>query len=111
MFGGGGELVLPQNIFFNVRASRFSGTGERVFVSDGETFDLGIDTTVTVRPLELNAGYRFATPRARVIPYGGGGIGWHRYRETSTFATDTENVDETFRGYQVLGGAEVRIGK
>jgi hypothetical protein len=109
VFGGGGEVVLPQNIFIGVRASRFRDTGERVFVFNGETFDLGIETTVTVRPLELTGGYRFGGAGARVIPYAGGGIGWHRYQETSVFATDAENVDETFRGYHVVGGAEVRL--
>jgi opacity protein-like surface antigen len=109
VFGGGGEIVLPMNVFVGVRASRFRGTGDRVFISDGERFDLGINTTVTVRPLEITGGYRFVTPRARIIPYAGGGIGWHRYEETSDFSADTDNVDETFRGYHVLGGAEVRI--
>jgi opacity protein-like surface antigen len=109
VFGGGGEIVLPQNIFIGVRASRFRGTGHRVFLFDGEPFDLGIDTTVTVRPLEFTGGYRFVAPGSRVIPYAGGGIGWHRYEETSDFSSDADNVDETFRGYHVMGGAEVRI--
>jgi opacity protein-like surface antigen len=109
VLGGGGEVVLPGNVFIAVRASRFHHTGHRVFLSDGERFDLGINTGVTVRPLEITGGYRFAPPRARVVPYGGGGIGWHRYEETSDFAIDTENVDETARGYHIVGGAEVRI--
>jgi hypothetical protein len=109
VFGGGGEVVLPQNIFFGVHAARFRESGQRVFLFNGERFDLGIDTTVTVRPLELTAGYRFAPPRARVIPYAGGGFGWHHYQETSTSAADADNVDETFHGYHLLGGAEVRI--
>src|SRR3954465_2079849 len=53
IFGGGVEVVLPQSIFVNVRATRFSKSGERVFVSNGEVFNLGIDTTVTVTPLEI----------------------------------------------------------
>ena len=109
VFGGGAEVVLPQNIFIGVRASRFRRTGNRVFLFDGEPFDLGINTTVTVRPLEFTGGYRFVTPRSRVVPYAGGGIGWHRYEETSDFSSDTDNVDETFRGYHLMGGAEVRI--
>jgi opacity protein-like surface antigen len=109
IFGGGVELVLPQRIFVNVRATRFSKTGTRVFVSNGEVFDLGIDTKVTVTPLEINGGYRFGPTGASIVPYVGGGIGWHRYQETSDFATDDENVDQRFVGYQVLGGAEFRI--
>jgi len=111
VFGGGGELVLPQRIFISVRASRFQKSGSRVFVANGQTFDLGIPTDVSITPFEISAGYRFVRARASVIPYAGGGIGWHRYKESSTFATATENVDETFSGYQLLGGAEIRAGR
>jgi opacity protein-like surface antigen len=109
--GGGVELVLPHRFFANVRATRFSKSGQRVFVDNGETFNLGIDTTVTITPLEINGGYRFAPTAAFIVPYVGGGVGWHRYKETSEFATDEENVDDRFVGYQVLGGAEFRIMK
>jgi opacity protein-like surface antigen len=108
IFGGGGEIVLPQRIFISVRASRFQKSGSRVFIANGERFDLGIPTDVSITPLEISAGYRFARARSTIIPYAGGGIGWHRYKETSTFATSTEDVDHTFTGYQALGGAEFR---
>jgi len=111
VFGGGGEVVLPQRLFVGVRASRFEKTGERVFVFDDEVFGLGIDTTVTVTPIELTGGYRFGGMANRVIPYVGGGVGWHRYEETSEFATDDENVKETHTGYHLLGGAEVRLAR
>lgn len=111
LFGGGGEVVLPQRIFAGLRVSRFETRGERVFVFDDEVFPLGIDTTVTVTPIELTGGYRFAGGASRVIPYVGGGIGWHRYEETSEFATDEENVKETHTGYHLLGGAEVRLAR
>jgi opacity protein-like surface antigen len=108
VFGGGVEVVERHNLFVNLRASRFRENGERVFRHNGEVFELGIPLRVTVTPLELTGGYRadFGWP---VIPYGGGGVSWHRYEETSQFATDAENVDETFNGFQFLGGAEVRI--
>jgi opacity protein-like surface antigen len=109
VFGGGGEVVLPGGIFARVRASQFKQSGERVFVFEGETFPLGIDTTIRIRPFEVSGGYRFGGLDRRVVPYIGGGLGWHRYEETSEFADDDENVDETFRGYHVLGGAEVRV--
>jgi opacity protein-like surface antigen len=44
-----------------------------------------------------------------VIPYGGGGVSWYRYTETSQFATDAENVKQTFTGFHILGGAEIRV--
>ena len=108
VFGGGIEEVLPNGIFANVRASRFRKTGERVFLFEGERFPLGIPATVTVTPVEITAGYRFARGQ-RVVPYAGGGVGWHRYEEGSDFADEDENVDEWFTGYHVLGGAEVRL--
>ena len=110
VFGGGVEAVLPQRVFVALRASRFREQGERVFLFDGESFDLGIPTTVTVTPVELSGGYRFGVG-ARLVPYAGGGIGWHRYQETSEFAEASENVEETFRGYHVFGGAEVRLAR
>jgi opacity protein-like surface antigen len=109
VFGGGGEVVLPAGIFATVRASQFKKSGQRVFVFEGETFPLGIDTTIRIRPFEVSGGYRFGGLDRRVAPYVGGGLGWHRYEETSEFADDNENVDETFRGYHVLGGAEFRV--
>ena len=111
LFGGGGEVLLPRRIFVSLRASRFQKDGERVFAFAGETFGLGIDTTIRVTPIELSAGYRFGTPRWRVVPYAGGGLGWHRYEETSAFAEDEENVKETHRGYHLMGGVEVRLAR
>jgi opacity protein-like surface antigen len=111
MFGGGAEVVLPQNIFFGVRVSRFTAEGERVFVSGGQTFPLGIPMSVTITPVLLTGGLRFGTPRSKVLPYVGGGIGWHRYQETSDFAGSDDDVNESFQGYHVLGGAEYRVSR
>ena len=118
VFGGGGEVVLPGGIFAAVRLSQFQKTGQRVFVFEGDTFPLGIDSTIRIRPFEVSGGYRFNSGRAgrsltppRVIPYVGGGIGWHRYQESSEFAEEDENVNDTFRGYHLLGGAEVRVAR
>ena len=110
-FGGGAEVVLPQRIFFNVRISRFQKSGERVFVLDGEVFPLGIETKVGVTPVEVTAGYRSgARGRTRtVIPYIGGGVGWHKYSETSDFADGDEDVSDSFQGYHALGGVEFRL--
>ena len=112
-FGGGVEVVLPQQWFISLRLSHFGKSGQRVFVQDNEVFPLGIDMKVGITPIEVSAGYRFR-PRGRnrkVIPYLGGGIGWHRYSETSDFADVGEDVSETFTGYHLLGGAEYRLGR
>lgn len=111
VLGGGGEVLIGPDVFVNVRASRFEATGTRVFVADGQTFDLGVDTTVRVTPVELTGGYRFGVSRWRVVPYAGGGVGWHRYEETSAFADEGENADGTHIGYHLLGGVEVPIAR
>jgi len=110
-FGGGVEVVLPQQWFVGLRLSHFDKSGERVFVQDNEAFPLGIDMKVAITPIEVSAGYRFRSGRRNLIPYLGGGIGWHRYTETSDFADADENVKETFKGYHLLGGAEYRLGR
>jgi hypothetical protein len=113
LFGGGVEVVLPQRVFFNVRLSRFEKTGERVFVDNDEVFPLGIEMKVGITPVEVTGGYRFQ-PRGRtrnVIPFLGGGVGWHRYSETSDFAQANDDVEETFTGYHALGGVEFRMSR
>jgi opacity protein-like surface antigen len=108
VFGGGVEVVLPRRVFVGVAASRFRKTGERVFISDGERFGLGIPTRVTLTPLQITGGYRF--PRViGLTPYAGAGPGWYRYAETSEFAGTGEDVNERFSGFHLLGGAEVEV--
>ena len=111
LFGGGVEVLIGPHLFVSFGASRFQRDGERVFVSEGEVFPLGIETTVSIRPIEASAGWRFADPQRSVIPYLGGGIGWHRYQETSEFAQPGDDVQFTKTGYQVLGGAEWRAAR
>ena len=109
VFGGGVEAV-ERNIFLNVRASRFRKTGQRVFLFEGQQFDLGIPATITVTPVELSGGYRFPF-WTRFVPYAGIGVGRYWFKETSQFAASDENVDDQFTGYHVLGGAEVRLAR
>jgi hypothetical protein len=108
LFGAGAEALIGRNLFVSFGVSRFQKDGERVVVADGETFPLGIDTTITVVPIEVSVGWRFADPRRTVTPYVGGGVGWHRYKETSEFAEADEDVQLTKIGVQLLGGAEWR---
>ena len=106
-FGGGGQARW-KNLLFEVTASQFKKTGERVFVSGGELFPLGIPTTITLRPIEFTAAYRLPAVW-RFRPYAGGGFGTQRYKETSAFATAEENVERSDRSYHVVGGGEFRI--
>jgi len=107
-FPGGGGQVRWRRLVFEIAASRYKRTGERVFVADGEVFRLGIPTTVAMTPIEFTVAYRFPS-FWRVVPYAGGGAVRQRYKETSLFAEASENVDESHNGYQVVGGGELHV--
>jgi len=116
--GGGIDVGLTRNVFLSLAASRFSRTGERVFVFEDQVFKLNVPDTITVTPLQLSAGYRFvgrrpipATRPPRFTPYAGGGVGWYRFSETSPDSTSTEDETTTHAGYHVLAGVETPIRK
>src|SRR5690242_20473007 len=48
VFGGGVEALLPYDLFVALRASRFQHDGHRVFLFEGERFELDADTTISV---------------------------------------------------------------
>ena len=114
--GGGVEVGLTRNVFLSVGASRFSRTGQRVFVFQNQIFKLNESDTITVTPFQLSAGYRFLGPRPtritrppRLTPYAGGGVGWYRFSETSAHSTDADEAKMTTAGYNVLAGVETPI--
>jgi hypothetical protein len=111
IFGGGVRVGLPWGgLFVNVGASRFHAEGERALVFDNEVIPLGIPVEVTVIPIEIGGGWRFRFRRApKLIPYVGGGFTATKYEETSDSSTASEELDETFSGYHLLGGAEYKI--
>jgi opacity protein-like surface antigen len=111
IFGGGARVGLPfGGLFVDVGAWRYRDEGERVFVSNGVIYPLNVPVEVTLTPLEITAGWRFRVPRvARLTPYVGGGLTSMTYRETSAFSATSEDVEETFSGYHLMGGAEVRL--
>jgi hypothetical protein len=107
-FLGAGVQVRRRNIFVEVAISRFSAEGQRVFVSGGEVFPLGIPLETAVTPLELTIGYRYPLTRT-IAPYAGVGIGRYWYSETSGFSEPGEDVAESHAGFLVAGGAEFRL--
>lgn len=111
IFGAGAEALFGRNLFVSFGVSRFQKDGERVVVANGEAFPIGIDTTISIVPIEVSAGWRFTSPRRTVIPFLGGGLGWHRYKETSEFATADDDAQFTKMGFQLLGGAEWRASR
>jgi opacity protein-like surface antigen len=110
IYGGGATVGLPLGgLFVDIGAWRFKQVGERVFVTNGEVFHLGIPVTITITPVELTAGWKFRWGNSRLVPYAGGGVTMYGYKETSEFSTPEEDVDERFNGYHVLGGVEYKV--
>ena len=111
--GGGIRVGLPLGgLFVDVGAWRFRADGERVFVSGADVFPLGIPVTIAVTPVEVSAGWQFRLRRLpRVRPYLAAGLTSMSYRETSQFATASEDVEERFSGYHLLGGAKFRLAR
>jgi opacity protein-like surface antigen len=107
-FPGGGGQVRWRQFVFEVSASRYERTGERAFVANGEVFRLGIPTTITLTPLEVTAAYRLR-PVWRFVPYAGGGFVRQAYKETSQFAGTGEDVSDSHNGFNLTGGAEIRL--
>ena len=105
-FGGGLQVAMENGVFVEFGISRFRKTGQRAFVNNGQTFQLGIPLTATITPLELSAGYRFSS---RIIPYAAAGVGRYAYREESDFAAAGDNVDTHHAGYLAAGGVEIRL--
>lgn len=108
---GGGLSLTDGPAFLDVGARRFSKTGERVFVSDDKTvFKLGIPATITMTPLDITAGWRFRPVfGGRLRPLLGVGYTRMTYEEVADFADDGDDVSESFNGFHVLGGGEVRV--
>jgi opacity protein-like surface antigen len=116
-FGGGVQAVVFDRFVIEVAASRFRKNGERAFISNGETFRLGIPLTATITPLEITGGYRFrlrTLPRVR--PYAAAGWTTYAYKEESDFADPTAapparavDVDTRHSGWTANGGVEVRV--
>lgn len=111
IFGGGVRIGLPLGgLFVDVGAWRYRGEGERVFAANGELFKLGIPVVIEVTPLEISGGWRLRLRRVpKLLPYAAGGFTILQYQETSDFSTPSEDVDDRFSGYHLLGGAEYRI--
>jgi hypothetical protein len=109
-FGGGLQVAMANGVFVEFGISRFKKNGQRAFINNGQTFELGIPLTATITPLELSAGYRFfASGSSRFIPYAAAGIGRYGYREESDFANAGDNVDTHHSGYLAVGGVEIRV--
>lgn len=104
---GVGGAVSWRGIFADVSISKGRLDGQRVFVLDGEVFDLGIPLEISVRPVDIAGGWRGAT--GRVSPYAGAGVTFLSYEETADFADPGDDVSERVDGWLLLGGLDVAI--
>lgn len=109
-FGGGLQVRFRSGMFVEGTLDQVKRTGERVIVVDGTAFKLDIPDTVTIRPLMVDAGYRFSRTR-RMVPYVGGGIGTVELTERTPFSDDSEVIHGRHTGYRFLGGIEFRGGR
>ena len=109
--GGGARVGLPwYGLFADVGAWRFHGEGERAFVFNGEVIPLGLPVEVTVVPIEISFGWRARFRQMpKLVPYVAAGLTSMKYQETSASSTESENVEERFGGYHLMGGAEYKI--
>ena len=64
-YGGGAQVVIHDRLFVEGSFEQFKKTGQRVVVSDGEVFPLGIEDRVTINPITVSAGYRFRSSERR----------------------------------------------
>jgi hypothetical protein len=81
--------------------------GERVFVSSGTVYRLGIPLRSTIKPWKALAGYRLQVS-PRLVPYAGVGVTSYAYTEESDFAVPAENLEVAKRGFVFQGGLEIR---
>jgi hypothetical protein len=107
LVGGGVQVGFRSGLYVDLALSRFEKSGERAFLFNDQAFKLGIPLTTTLTPVELTGGWRFR-PRRRLVPYGGGGVGWYAYKEVSDFAAEGDNIDVRKTGLTALGGVELR---
>jgi opacity protein-like surface antigen len=114
-FGGGARVTnLWRALFVQVQATRWSSTGERVFVdSSGTSFPLGIPLEVKATHVDVTGGWRFFprnnTNARAPVPYLGGGVGVAKYREESPFAEPGDDLDTSATSYHALAGVDVPL--
>jgi len=107
VFGGGLDVRVHGNAFVQGAVDWFEQTGQRVVVSNGQVFPLGIRDTVRVVPVSVTVGLRHDLRKGTA--YVGGGLGRYFYKETSDFADPTDNVDQRFLSYHALAGVELGV--
>jgi hypothetical protein len=112
--GVGVEVTnLWKGFFVRIAGTHSKLSGERVVIFNGEVFSLGIPLKAELTPIEFGGGWRFQSRYAasRIVPYAGASAITLKYKETSSFAEASENADESYTGFGIFGGVDVRIAK
>jgi hypothetical protein len=108
VYGGGGQVVLPNGLFFEASVDRFRHDGTLALGAGEQVFRLDTPTRVTLTPIQITGGYRVEKSN-RIASYFGGGAGWYTLEEDTPFAAGAAPVRKRSPGYHVLGGAEVNV--
>jgi hypothetical protein len=112
-FAGAGLDVVDvyQGFFVRVAVTHSSTDGNRAFVdSNGRAVSLGIPLTISITPIEIGGGWRFAPSTASTIPYIGAAVLLQKYSESSSLGSASDNVDSTDKGGTFFGGLALRFG-
>ena len=102
-------LNVWKQLFVHVALTHASKDGQRAVVFNSQAVKVGVPLTVTMTPVEVGAGWRFGSPRAKAVPYAAGGALMMKYSERSPFATAGDDVDLSKTGYFVLGGVDYAV--
>jgi hypothetical protein len=106
IYAGGGQLLFPAGVYVEFTTGKLQEDGQRVVVNaGGQTIPLAQPLEVTLRPIEVTGGWR-SLRSDRVVPYGGAGYSRYRYQALSEFSGPGENIDESYNGFHIVGGAE-----
>ena len=109
-FGFGATVTrVWKQLFVDVGYAQQKLDGNRVFIDNGQVYNLGVPFTVTTRPLDLVAGWRF--PVGRLVPFVGAGMSLITYKETAPFATGADDIEESSTGSTFLGGVDVSVAR
>jgi hypothetical protein len=110
-YGAGVQVAnIAKGLFVEASIERSTVDGERVFVFEDEVFRLGIPLEIEMMPIDLVVGWRSLVVD-RVSAYGGAGVTFLTYKESSDFSDADENIDERYTGFVVMGGIEYGVAK
>jgi opacity protein-like surface antigen len=113
-YGGGVDIEdLWKHLFVRAAVTHTSKTGTRAIFTGTEVVSLNVPRTVSMTPIELGGGWRFAAARRRVVPYVGAAALLMSYKETTPVppADASDNVSDTFTGYSAFAGTDIGITK